>query len=130
MAAAGCTSVSWAPTPNTTASMRRRYDMVALNIRPIRTEADYRETLAQIDGLIDVEPGTPDADLLEVLSVLVADYEERHHPIPPPDALMAIRFRMEQMGLKPKDLVKYIGSVGRVSEVLNGKRPLSKAMIR
>lgn len=79
---------------------------------------------------MDAEAGTQDADLLEVLSTLVEDYEARHFPLEAPSPLDAIRFRMEQDGLAPRDLIPYIGSRAKVSEVLSGKQPLTLSMIR
>lgn len=103
---------------------------LGVTVRPIRTEADYDAALAEIDVLMSVVPGTPQGDLLDVLVTLVQAYEAKHHPIPPPDPVDAIRFRMEQQGLRPRDLEPFIGSRGRVSEVLNRKRGLTLLMIR
>lgn len=97
---------------------------------PIRTEADYNATLARIDTLMNAEFGTPEGDELDVLVTLVEAYEAKHYPMPPCDPIEAIRFRMEQMGLEPKDLTPIIGSRSKVSEVLNHKRELSINMIR
>jgi HTH-type transcriptional regulator/antitoxin HigA len=99
-------------------------------IKPIRNEKDLKKALARIDVLIDSKRGTPEYDELEVLSTLVEAYEERHHPIDPPDPVEAIKFRMEQMGIKQSDLAPYMGGRNRVSEVLSRKRPLSLRMIR
>lgn len=96
----------------------------------IKTDAEHEEALARIDAIFDAEPGTPEGDELELLTFLVEKYEEEKFPIGLPDPIAAIKFRMEQQGLKPKDLVPYIGSRGKVSEVLNGQRPLSLTMIR
>ncbi len=103
-----------------------------MQIRPIRSEEDYKATLREISALVDrdPQPGSPDGDRLDVLTTLVQAYEARHHPIDPPDALQAIRFRMEQAGLSVKDLEPVIGKSNRVYEVLNGTRPLSLRMIR
>jgi HTH-type transcriptional regulator/antitoxin HigA len=101
-----------------------------MQIRPIRTEADHAAALRRIDRLMDAEPGTPEADELDVLATLVEAYEDRHFPIGDPDPLAAIQFRMEQLGLSRKDLEPMLGSRGRVSEVLNGRRALSLQMIR
>lgn len=101
-----------------------------MEIRPIRTEADYDAALAEVDGLMDAEVDTPKGDRLDVLATLVEAYEARRHPIDPPDAIAAIRFRMEQQGLSRRDLEPYIGSRARVSEVLGGKRKLTLPMIR
>ena len=97
---------------------------------PIRTEEDLTRALAEIGGLLRAEPGSIEEARLEVLSVLVRDYEMKHHPIPPPDPVDAIKFRLEQIGKTKKDLVGIIGSRSRVSEVLNRKRQLSLGMIR
>ena len=101
-----------------------------MNIRPIRTSKDHAEALRRIDALMDTEPGTPAGDELDVLVTLVEAYEDRHFPISDPDPVAAIQFRMEQMGLSRKDLEPLLGSRGRVSEVLNGRRALSIQMIR
>jgi len=99
-------------------------------LKPIRTKKDYESALAEIDKYLEAKKGTREFDTLEVLSVLVEDYERKHYPILPPDPIEAIKFRMEQMGLTRKDLEPYIGPRSRVSEVLNHKRELSLAMIR
>ncbi|HEY3354971.1 MAG TPA: helix-turn-helix domain-containing protein [Polyangia bacterium] len=99
-------------------------------IKPIRTEAQHRAALATIERLWDAQPGTPDHDRMEVLATLVDAYEREHHPIPPPDPIAAIQFRMEQLGLRRKDLERLLGSRARVSEVLNRRRRLTLAMIR
>ncbi|MGE3718155.1 MAG: ImmA/IrrE family metallo-endopeptidase [Bauldia sp.] len=99
-------------------------------IAPIRTEADHRAALARIDELMDAEAGTPEADELSVLADLVEIYETKRFPVERPTPLDAIQFRMEQAGLEPRDLEPYIGSRGKVSEVLAGKQPLTLPMIR
>ena len=101
-----------------------------MELKPIRTKADYKAALKTISGLLDAPEGSREAGMLEVLSVLVEAYEEDHHPISPPDPIEAIKFRMEQEGLTRRDLEPYLGSRARVSEVLNRKRPLSVEMIR
>lgn len=101
-----------------------------MNIKPIRTEDDYRAALANIDRLMDAAPDTPEGDRLDVLATLVAAWEERHVPIEEPDPVEAIRHRMEALGMSRKELEALIGGRGRVSEVLNRKRPLSLTMIR
>ena len=103
-----------------------------MDIRPIRTEADYRATLAQVSALLeaDPEPGTPQGDRLDILVTLVQAWEARHFPIEAPDPVEAIKFRMEQGGLSVKDLEPIIGKPNRVYEILNRKRPLTLAMIR
>ncbi len=101
-----------------------------MELKPIRTKADYKAALETIASLLDSPVGSREAGTLEVLSLLVEAYEEEHHPIGPPDPIEAIKFRMEQMGLTRRDLEPYLGSRARVSEVLNRKRPLSVEMIR
>jgi HTH-type transcriptional regulator/antitoxin HigA len=96
----------------------------------IKTEADYAAALARVTALFDAKPGTPKGDELEVWLLLVEKYEEAVYPIDLPDPIAALRFRMEQAELRPKDLELYIGSKSKVSEVLNGQRPLSLTMIR
>jgi HTH-type transcriptional regulator/antitoxin HigA len=99
-------------------------------IKPIRNEQDYETALAEVEELMDAEAGTPDGDRLDVLVTLIEAYEDRHWFIDPPDPIEAIRIRMEQKHLRQRDLVPMIGSRGRVSEVLSGKRPLTLPMIR
>ena len=101
-----------------------------MNIKPLKTEQDYDAALARIDQLMDSEPESPDGDELDVLSVLVEKYEDVNHPIEAPNPIEAIRFKMEQFGLKDKDLIEYIGQSGRVSEVMSYKRKLTLTMIR
>lgn len=101
-----------------------------MELRAIRTKADYKAALKKISSLLDAREGSREAGMLEVLSVLVEAYEEEHHPVDPPDPIEAIQFRMEQAGLTRRDLEPYLGSRARVSEVLNRKRPLSVEMIR
>lgn len=96
----------------------------------LKTEADYDAALAIVDTLMSAAPGSPAGDRLELWSLLVDEYERRHHPIEPPGPLSAIRFRMDQQGLTQDDLVPFIGSKSKVSEVLSGQRGLSLAMIR
>lgn len=101
-----------------------------MDIRPIKTEADYEAALQEIDRLLDAEPGTPEDDRLEVLSTLVWAFEEEHYPIPDPDPIEFIKYQMECRGLSRADLEPYIGSRERVAQVLTRKRPLSLSMIR
>lgn len=101
-----------------------------MEIHPLHDDRDLERALARIEALWHAEDGSPEADELEVLSILVERYEDRHHPIPASTPLEAIRFRMEQMDLSQRDLEPFIGPSGRVSEVLNGKRQLSLAMIK
>lgn len=101
-----------------------------MNVKPVRNQRDLKKALARIDNIIDSKPGTPAYDELEILSTLVEVYENKHYPIDPPDPVEAIKFRMEQMGLKQGDLAPIMGGKNRVSEVLSRKRTLSLRMIR
>ena len=101
-----------------------------MDVKPIKTEVDYESTLEEIDRLFDSEPGTPDGDKLEVLVTLVEAYEAKYHKIPLPDPIEAIEHYMESRGLTRQDLIPYLGSAPRVSEILNRKRSLSLRMIR
>jgi len=98
--------------------------------RIIRTPEEYDAALAHVDSLLDAGPGSPEEEELELWSLLVERFEEEHFPIDLPDPVEAIKFRMEQEGLRQKDLVKFMPGKNRVSEVLNRKRPLSLGMIR
>lgn len=100
-----------------------------MEIRPIKTEADYQATLKEIDGLMSAEAGSPEGDRLDVLVTLVEAYEREHYPIDFPDPVEAIKFRMEQQGLTVDDLVPVIGRKNRVYEILARKRPLTLRMI-
>lgn len=101
-----------------------------MEIQPIRTDEEYRAALKEVERLWDCEPGSAEGDYVEVISTLVEAYEAKHHPIPAPDPIAAIEFMMEQKGLTRRDLASAIGSRGRVSEVLNRKRPLTLPMVR
>ena len=99
-------------------------------IQPIKNENDYDNALAEVESLWGANEGTKEGDKLDILLVLVDDYEHKHHPISPPDPIDAIKFRMDQMNLTRKDLEPYIGGRGRVSEILNHRRELSLKMIK
>lgn len=101
-----------------------------MKIKPIKTQKDYKAMLTQIEKLGDPKPGTKAGDEFEILCLLIEKYEEEHYPIGPPDPIEAIKFRMEQIGYKTKDLEKIIGSKSHVNEILNRKRKLSLSMIR
>lgn len=96
----------------------------------IRNEKEYKAALAHVDKLMDAAPGSAKEEALDLWALLVEKYEEQHFPIDTPDPVEAIRFRMEQQGLRPADLQRYVPSKSKVSEVLNRKRPLSLSMIR
>jgi len=98
----------------------------------IKNETEYKETLVTLEGLLDRDPapGTPENEKLELLTLLVQDYESRGYQYVSPDPVEAIKFRMEQQNLTPRDLIPYIGSRSKVSEILSRKRPLTISMIR
>lgn len=101
-----------------------------IEIKPIRSEADYEQALAEVERLWGAGSGTPKGDRLDILATLIDAYESEHHPIDPPDPIEAIKFRMEQQGLTRKDLEGLLGTRTRVAEVLNRRRGLSINMIR
>jgi len=101
-----------------------------MDIRPIKTEKDYDTTISRIEKLWGAEKDTVEGDELDLLVTLVESYEIKHYPIAPPDPVDAIKFRMEQMGMTKADMVKYLGSQSRVSEILNRKRSLTLGMMK
>lgn len=100
------------------------------NLKPIRTNADHKAALMEVERLWGARSGTPEGDRLDLLATLIDAYEARAYPMDPPDPIEAIQFRMEQMGLTRKDLEPLIGTRARVTEVMNRKRNLSIEMIR
>jgi HTH-type transcriptional regulator / antitoxin HigA len=100
-----------------------------MDIKPIKTDADYRATLREIESLMTAEPGTPEDERLDVLVTLVEAWEREHYPMDLPDPVEAIKFAMDQRGLTVKDLEPMIGRANRVYEVLSHKRPLTLKMI-
>ncbi|AVR46074.1 transcriptional regulator [Christiangramia fulva] len=101
-----------------------------MKIKPIKTEKDYQNALHRLDEIFDAKRGTEEADELEILSILIDNYENENFPIEMPDPIEAIKFRMEQMGMKQKDLEEVFGFKSRVSEILSKKRKLTLDMIR
>lgn len=101
-----------------------------MDIRPIKTESDYKWALAEIEELLDGNLNTAEDDRLDVLVTLVEAYEDEHYSIPLPDPIEMIRYYMESRGLTRRDLEPYIGTRARVSEILNKKRPLTLNMMR
>ncbi|MDO9453592.1 MAG: transcriptional regulator [Stagnimonas sp.] len=101
-----------------------------MTIKPIRTDADLHAAFRQLEAIFQSAEGTPEGDDRDVLVTLIEAYENKHYPIDAPDPVEAIKFRMEQQGLTARDLEPFIGSSGRVSEVLNRKRPLSLRMVK
>lgn len=104
-----------------------KFDM---DISPIRNEKDYNKALERLAVIFDAKQGTKEGDELEILAILIDHYESENFPIEMPDPISAINFRMEQMGLKQRDLVEMIGFKSRVSEIMNRKRKLTLDMIR
>lgn len=101
-----------------------------MNIKPIRNDKDLRQAFKRLEDIFQAKPKTPEYDEMEILATLIEVYENKHYPISAANPIEAIKFRMEQQGLNPRDLEPFIGTSGRVSEVLNGKRSLSLRMIK
>jgi HTH-type transcriptional regulator/antitoxin HigA len=101
-----------------------------MDVKLIKTEEEYNKALSRMEELFDVKPGDKAFDEAELLMALIEIYEEEHYKIEAPDPIEAIKFRMEQMGLKPVNMTKYFGTRGRVSEILNRQRSLTLAMIK
>jgi HTH-type transcriptional regulator/antitoxin HigA len=101
-----------------------------MNIHLIKTEENYNRALKRLDEIFDAKKGTEEGDELELLGLLIEQYENEHFPIDLPDPIEAIKFRMEQLGYNQNDLAKIIGFKSRASEILNKKRKLSLEMIR
>ena len=101
-----------------------------MKIKPIKTKKDYQQALERLDVIFDADQGTPEGDELEILSILIEQYENEKFPIDLPDPIEAIKFRMEQLGYTQTDLAKVVGLKSRASEILNKKRKLSLEMIR
>ncbi len=101
-----------------------------MNIKPIKSESDYRKALDRLNEIFDAQKGSSQGDELEILSLLIDDYEHKYYPIEVPDPIEAIKIRMEEMQLKQVDLIPVIGGKSRVSEILNKKRKLTVEMIR
>ena len=101
-----------------------------MNIQPIKTELDYEKALERLEKIFDAKKETKEGDELEILSILIEKFEKEKYPIEMPDPIEAIKFRMEQLGMKQKDLAEIVGFKSRVSEILNRKRKLTIEMIR
>lgn len=101
-----------------------------MEITPIRNEKDYQNSLKRLEVIFEAKQGTVEGDELEILSILIDRYENEHFPIDMPDPIEAIKFRMEQLGMKQKDLAEAMGFKSRVSEILNKKRKLTLDMVR
>lgn len=114
-------------TPN---MIKLRQTKFKMKIKPIRNEADYKNALERLEVIFDAKRETEEGDELEILAIIINNYENENFPIGMPDPISAINFRMEQMGLKQKDLVDMIGFKSRVSEIMSKKRKLTLEMIR
>ncbi|RLD60569.1 MAG: hypothetical protein DRI95_15330 [Bacteroidetes bacterium] len=101
-----------------------------MEIKPIKTEQDYKKSIERIEDLWGAKKDTPKGDEFDLLCTLIEAYEMKHYPIAPPDPIDAIKFRMEQMGMTKKDMAKYLGSPSRVSEILSRKRQLTLKMVK
>lgn len=101
-----------------------------MNIKPIKTDADYKDALKRLEVIFDAAVGTPESDEADILGLIIDEYEKKHYPIEAPDPIEAIKIRMEDMHLKQVDLIDAIGGKSRVSEILNRKRKLTVEMIR
>lgn len=101
-----------------------------MNLKPIKTKKDYQQALERLELIFDSKKGTKEGDELEILGILINQYEDEHFPIDLPDPIEAIKFRMEQLGYTQNDLAKVVGLKSRASEILNKKRKLSLDMIR
>jgi HTH-type transcriptional regulator / antitoxin HigA len=101
-----------------------------MEIEPIKNQRDYRRALKAIEGLMMAKRNTPEGDRLDILVTLVEAWEQKRYPLDLPDPVEAIKFHMDQKGLEPRDLIRFIGSRNRVHEVLNRRRPLTLKMIR
>jgi len=101
-----------------------------MNIKPIRNDEDLKCAFHQLEQVFQAKAGTPEADEMEILVTLIEAYENQHYPISPPDPVDAIKFRMEQQGLSPKDLEQYIGSSHQVADILNRQQTLNLQMIK
>lgn len=101
-----------------------------MNIKPIKTEQDYQFALERLEEIFDAKLNSKEGDELEILSILIEKYESKHFPIEMPDPIEAIKFRMDQLGMKQKDLAEAVGFNSRVSEILNKKRKLTIEMVR
>ncbi len=101
-----------------------------MELKPIKTEADYEKALERLEQIFDTKANTKEGDEAEILSMLIENYENLHHPIEAPDPIEAIKIRMEELNLKQKDMVGILGGKSRVSEILNKKKKLTVDMIR
>jgi len=113
--------------PNAFSNDQQEFDM---SIKPIKTQKDYKAALQRLEMIFDATPGSAQGDELEILGILIDNYEKNHYPIDYPDPIEAIKFRMEQLGYTQNDLAKIVGLKSRASEILNKKRKLTLEMVR
>jgi HTH-type transcriptional regulator / antitoxin HigA len=118
----------WEHIKNTTGLTQLKFE--TMNVKPIKTKKDYQQALDRLEVIFDAKKGTQEGDELEILGILLDQYENEHFPIDLPDPIEAIKFRMEQLGYTQTDLAKVVGLKSRASEILSGKRKLSLEMIR
>jgi HTH-type transcriptional regulator / antitoxin HigA len=104
--------------------------MKTLKLKTIKNDPEYKEALQQLNVVWEAKPNTNEGDMLELLLLLIEDYEKRNYPIPKLDPIEAIKYKMEEQSLNQQDLVKYFGTKSRVSEILNRKKPLTLNMIK
>ena len=107
-----------------------QYKKTAMQLKPIKTEKDYRNALKRLEVIFDAPIDTKEGDEAEILSLLIENYENEHYPIEAPDPIEAIKIRMEELNMRQKDLVGIIGCKSRVSEILNRRKKLTVEMIR
>ncbi|MEQ6120060.1 transcriptional regulator [Reichenbachiella sp. MALMAid0571] len=101
-----------------------------MEIKVLKSEKEYDCALDRVDQIFEAKPNTADGDELELLLILIKDYEDKHHQISLPDPLVAIKLKMDELGLRAKDFVPTLGSKGYVSQILNGKKPLTAPIMR
>jgi len=126
----GHLSVLLERTLNMTELMQTLFNLVDMNLKPIKSESDYQWALERMELLFDAPIGTEESDEADILGMMIDEYEKVNYPIEAPDPIEAIKIRMEEMQLKQVDLIPEIGGKSRVSEVLNRKRKLTVEMIR
>jgi HTH-type transcriptional regulator/antitoxin HigA len=110
--------------------MPKRFKKIKMKIAPIKNEKDYQKALKELEKVFDAKPNSPEGDLGQMLMLLIEDYEKKNYAIGPPDPIEAIKYMMEEKGLKNKDVIPYFGSKSLVSQVLKRERNLSLKMIK
>ncbi len=110
--------------------MRTLFKKLIMELKPIKTDKDYRTALERLEVIFDASINTKEGDEAEILAMLIDNYENEHYPIEAPDPIEAIKIRMEELNMRQKDLVGIIGGKSRVSEIMNRKKRLTVDMIR